>query len=97
VAHNALGCTDTPNRRGISDTVRTGILTRASGPPLQPASIYPDTIHHHDGTPRVTDEQRIAEQLTAARFGRDRRAPCIPNPGAPLPYARRSVPMPARQ
>jgi hypothetical protein len=34
--------------------------------------IYPDT-GHDDGTQRVTDQQRLAERLTATRFGRDRR------------------------
>jgi len=58
-------------------------------PPLRPVSIYPDTGHHDDGTPCVTDGQRVAERLTVARFGRDRRAPRAPSPGAPMPYAHR--------
>ena len=34
----------------------------------------------------------MAEQITAASFGRDRRAPRIPNPGAPMLYAHRPAP-----
>jgi hypothetical protein len=37
--------------------------TCASVPPPQPVSIYPDTGHHHDGTPRVTDQQGLAACL----------------------------------
>ena len=50
---------------------------------------YPETSHHDDGTPRVTDVQRHAEQGTANRFARDRRAPRTHSRAAPLPYAHR--------
>jgi hypothetical protein len=92
-AQHALGCADPPHRHDISDAVTTWMRTSASGPLLQPASTYPDTGHHDDGTPRVTDQQRLAEGLTVIHFGRDRRAPRIPSPGAPMPYAHRPTPV----
>jgi len=90
--NNALDCTGPPDRRDISDTVMMHLRNRAGAPPLQPAAAYPDTTHHDDGTPRVTDERRTAERITATRFDRDRRAPRIPSPGTPMPYGCRHAP-----
>jgi TniQ len=96
--NNALGCAGPPDRHdisgisgisGISDTVLLHMRHPAGAPPLQPAAAYPDTVHHGDGIPRLTDGRRTAEQITATRFDRDRRAPRIPSPGAPMPYAYR--------
>jgi hypothetical protein len=47
--------------------------------------------HRYDGTPRISDGRLTAEQQTATRFRRDRRAPLIPSPGPPMPYACRPV------
>jgi hypothetical protein len=65
-------------------------------PPLEPVSIYPQTGHGDDGSPRVTDAQRLAEQGTVHRFARDRRAPRATGPAAPLPYAHRPAGMTTR-
>jgi hypothetical protein len=71
------------------------LSTRASGPLLGPASTYPETSHHDDGTPRITDVARQAEQSTAIRYARDRRAPRTHSRAAPLPYAHRPATAPA--
>jgi hypothetical protein len=88
-AERALGGSDTLPRAEISFALLTWLTTRASGPLLGPASTYPDTSHHDDGTPRITDMQRQAEHSTANRFVRDRRAPRTHRRAAPLPYAHR--------
>ncbi len=88
-AERALGGTDTLPRPEISFALLTWLTTRTSGPLLAPASTYPETSHHDDGTPRITDVQRQAEQGTANRFVRDRRAPRTRSRAAPLPYAHR--------
>jgi hypothetical protein len=88
-ALHALGCADPPHRHDIPDTLMTWLETRAAGQLLQPASVYPDASHHDDGTPRIGDPQRVAEQLTVTGFRLDRRAPRAPSPAAPMPYAQR--------
>jgi hypothetical protein len=88
-AERALGGSDALPRPEISFALLTWLTTRASGPLLGPASTYPETIHHDDGTPRITDVARQAEQGTANRFARDRRAPRTHSRAAPLPYAHR--------
>lgn len=88
-AERALGGSDTLPRPEISFALLTWLTTRTSGPLLAPASTYPETSHHDDGTPRITDVQRQAEQGTANRFVRDRRAPRTRSRAAPLPYAHR--------
>ena len=91
-AQHALDCADPPNRHDLGDALRTWLGTRTAGQLQQPVAIYPDAGHHDDGTPRITDPQRAAEQLTVTSFRRDRRAPKIPDPGAPMPYAHRPAP-----
>jgi hypothetical protein len=88
-AEQALGGSDTLPQAEISSALLTWCTTRASGPLLGPASTYPETSHRDDGTPRITDMQRQAEQGTANRFDRDRRAPRTHRRAAPLPYAHR--------
>ena len=66
-----LDCPDTVG--GLADAIMTWAATRATAPPLEPVSIYPQTSHGDDGAPRVTDAQRLAEQGTMHRFARDRR------------------------
>ena len=88
-AEPALGGSDILPRAEISFALLTWLTTRASGPLLGPAATYPETSHHDDGTPRITDVQRQAEQGTANRFVRDRRAPRPRSRAAPLPYAHR--------
>jgi hypothetical protein len=60
-AEQALGGSDTLPRTEISFALLAWCTTRASGPLLGPASTYPETSHHDDGTPRVADVQRQAE------------------------------------
>jgi hypothetical protein len=88
-AQQALRCTEPASHHDISHALMTWTATRAAGPLLQPASTYPQTMHHDDGTPQVTDVQRLAEQRTAHRFSRDRRAPRTYPPAAAMPYAHR--------
>ncbi len=88
-AERALGGGDALPRPEISFALLTWLTTRASGPLLGPAATYPETSHHDDGTPRITDVQRQAEQGTANRIARDRRAPRSHSRAAPLPYAHR--------
>lgn len=88
-AEQALGGSDTPPRPEISFALLTWLTTRTSGPLLGPASTYPETSHHDDGTPRITETQRHAERGTANRFVRDRRALRARSRAAPLPYAHR--------
>lgn len=90
-AEQALGGSDVLPRPEIRSALLTWLTTRASGPLLGPASTYPETNHHDDGAPRVTEAQRQAEQDTASRFARDRRAPRARRHAAPLPYAHRPV------
>ncbi len=82
VAQHALACADPPHRHDITDALMTWLGTRAASQLLQPASVYSDTGHHDDGTPRITHSQRAAEQLTVNSFRRDRRAPRAPQPGS---------------
>lgn len=93
-ARSALGCVNPPSCHDITHALTTWMHTRADMPPLQPVAVYPETGHHDDGTPCVTDGQRIAERLTIIHFRRDRRAPRIPRPKVPLPYAHRPAPRP---
>jgi len=88
-AEQALGGSNTLPRAEISFALLAWCTTRTSGPLLGPASTYPETSHHDDGTPHVTDVQRQAEHGTANRFIRDRRAPRTHRRAAPLPYAHR--------
>ncbi|MDW5323257.1 hypothetical protein [Plantactinospora sp. KLBMP9567] len=87
---DALGCRGEAD--ALTDTIMTWADTRAARSRMEPAAIYPDTIHHHDGSPRVTEKQVLAEQRIAHRFARDRRAPRTFTPVAPLPYAHRPAP-----
>lgn len=59
---------------------------------MEPAATYPQISHHHDGRPRVTDVQRLAERSTVHRFALDRRAPRSHGPSAAMPYAHRPAP-----
>ena len=95
-ARHALGYAEPPNRHDISDALSIWATGREAGRFLQPASAYSHAGHHHDGTPRITEGRLIAERQTATRFRRDRRAPFIPSPGPPMPYACRpmAVPLP---
>jgi hypothetical protein len=88
VPRGALGSDILP-RAEISFALLAWLTTRTSGPLLGPASTYPETSHGDDGAPRITDVQRQAEQGTANRFVRDRRAPRTHSRAAPLPYAHR--------
>ena len=88
-AQHALGCVDPPRRHDLNDALIGWMTTRAASPRLQPAATYPDTHHHHDGTPRITDQYRLAEHLTVVHFQQDRRAPRTHSPAAPMPYAHR--------
>lgn len=88
----ALGCVDPPRRHDLNDALIGWMANRATGPRLQPAATYPDTGHHDNGTPQVTDQYRLAEHLTVVHFQRDRRAPRTHNPAAPMPYAHRPAP-----
>jgi hypothetical protein len=90
LAATALGCADPPHRCDLSEALIGWMAYRAPSPPLEPATTYPDTGgHHDDDTPRATDQYRLAEHLTAVQFQRDRRAPRIHSPAAPMPYAHR--------
>jgi len=89
LAATALGCVDPPHRRDLSEALIGWMAYRAASPPLEPAATYPDTGHHDDGTPRVSDQYRMAEHLTAVQFQRDRRAPLTHSPAGSLPYAHR--------
>lgn len=53
---------------------------------------YSHAGHDDDGSPRITEGRLTAEHQTATRFRRDRRAPFIPSPGLPMPYAHTSGP-----
>ncbi|MFY1673950.1 TniQ family protein [Plantactinospora sp. WMMB334] len=87
---HALDCRGTAD--AITDATMTWANARAARSRMEPAAIYPDTIHHHDGSPRVTEKQVLAEERIAHRFARDRRAPRTFSPVAPLPYAHRPAP-----
>ena len=90
-AQDALGCAEPPDRHDISDALSIWAAGREAGRFRQPASAYAHAGHHHDGTPRITEGRLTAERQTATRFRRDRRAPFIPSPGPPMPYACRPV------
>jgi transposase len=84
----ALGCVDPPHRRDLSEALIGWMAQSAASPPLEPATTYPDTGHHDDGTPRVTDQYRLAERLTAG--SRKRLNPCTHRrPRLPFLYALR--------
>jgi hypothetical protein len=90
-AAHALGCSG--GGRGLDNAVMIWVSAHAHGrPPMQPATTYPQTSHHHDGSPSLTDIQRLAEQQTIRRFALDRRAPRSQGPAAAMPYAHRSAP-----
>jgi hypothetical protein len=91
-AQHALGCADPPHRHDLADALIGWVDTGAARTHLQPAATYPDSAHHEDGTPRASDQYRLAEHLTAVQFQRDRRAPRTHNPAAPMPYAHRPAP-----
>jgi hypothetical protein len=91
-AQHALGYAQPPHRHDVRDALSIWATAREAGRFLQPASAYAHAGHHHDGTPRVTAGRLTAERQTATRFRRDRRAPLIPSPGPPMPYACRPVP-----
>jgi len=91
-AQHALRCSDPPHRHDLSDALIGWIDIGAARTHLQPAATYPDTGHHDDGTPRATDQYRLAEHLTTVQFQRDRRAPRTHSPAAPMPYAHRPAP-----
>jgi TniQ len=94
-AREVLGYAEPPDRHDISDALSIWTTARQAGRLLRPASIYSHAGHHDDGTPRITDGRLTAERQAAARFGRDRRAPLIPSPGPPMPYACRAGPLSA--
>ena len=96
-AQHALGYAEPRNRHDVGDALSLGATAREAGRLLRPASAYSHEGHHDDGTPLITDSQLTAEQQTATRFRRDRRAPLIPSPGPPLPYAHRSGPLASLQ
>jgi hypothetical protein len=90
-ARHALGYAEPANRHDISDVLSLWATARQAGRVLRPASAYTHAGHRYDGTPRISDGRLTAEQRTATRFRRDRRAPLIPSPGPPMPYACRPV------
>ena len=89
LAERVLGCVDPPRRHDVSNALIGWIDTRAAMAHFEPVATYPDTRHHEDGTPRITDQYRLAEHLTTVQFQRDRRAPRSHSPAAPMPYAHR--------
>jgi hypothetical protein len=90
-AQDALGYAEPPDRHDVRDALSIWVTGREAGRFRQPASAYTHADHDHDGTPRITEGRLWAEQQTATRFRRDRRAPLIPSPGPPMPYACRPV------
>jgi hypothetical protein len=90
-AQQALGYAEPPDRHDVRDALSIWATAREVGRFRQPASAYAHAGHHHDGTPRITEGHLLAERQTATRFRRDRRAPLIPSPGPPMPYACRPV------
>jgi TniQ len=72
---------------GAAHPIVAWARTRAARPPARPAAIYPNTRHHDDGAPHVSDEQRFDERKTTRHFATDRRAPRTYR--TPLPYAHR--------
>jgi TniQ len=89
-ARRALGYAEPPHRHDVGDALSIWAAGREAGRFPRPASAYSHAGHHDDGTPRITDGRLTAERLTATRFRRDRRAPFIPSPGLPMPYASRA-------
>jgi len=90
-ARHALGYAEPPHRHDVRDALSIWATARQAGRFRQPASAYAHAGHRHDGTPRITEGHLLAERQTATRFRRDRRAPLIPSPGPPMPYACRPV------
>lgn len=94
-ARHALRYAEPPGRHDVSDTLSIWARDREAGWGIRPDSAYSHAGHHDDGTARITDGRLTAERQTATRFRRDRRAPFIPSPGLPMPYAHMSGPGPA--
>jgi hypothetical protein len=86
-ARQALGYAEPPDRHDVSDALSIWARGREAGRFLRPDSAYSHAGHHDDGTPRITPGRLTAERQAATRFRRDRRAPLIPSPGLPMPYA----------
>ena len=92
---HALGYAEPPGRYDIRDALSCWSAGHRPGRFLRPAAVYSHAGHHDDGAPRITDARLAAERQTATRFRRDRRAPFIPSPGPPMPYACLADPLPA--
>lgn len=90
-ARHALGNREPAHRHDVSDALAAWTRARQAGRYLRPVAAYADAGHCYDGTPRITDGRLTAERQTAQRFRRDRRAPFIPSPGLPMPYACRTA------
>lgn len=90
-ARRALRYDEPPGRHEFSDSLSILARDRRARWTIEPAAAYSHAAHDYDGTPRITDGRRTAEHLTAARYRRDPRAPFIPFPGHPLPYAHTRV------
>ncbi len=86
-ARYALGAAEPPDRHDISDALSIWATARQAGYSVRPASMYSHAGHHDDGTPRITEARLTAERQATTRFRRDSRAPLIPSPGPPMPYA----------
>lgn len=87
---HALRYDEPRDRHDVSDTLHILARNREAGWGILPAAAYSHAGHEHDGSPRITDARLTAEREAATRFRRDRRAPFIPSPGPPMPYAWRS-------
>ncbi len=92
---HALGYNEPLGRCDIRDALSCWSAGHRPGRFLRPAAVYSHAGHHDDGAPRITDARLAAERQTATRFRRDRRAPFIPSPGPPMPYACLADPLPA--
>ncbi|MGH3277428.1 MAG: TniQ family protein [Streptosporangiaceae bacterium] len=89
-ARHALRYAEPPNRHDVSDALSIWARDREAGWRIRPVAAYSHADHDDDGSPRITEGRLTAEHQTATRFRRDRRAPFIPSPGLPMPYAHRS-------
>jgi hypothetical protein len=94
-ARRALRYNEPPGRHDVSETLYILARDRRAGWGIRPVAAYSHAGHDYDGSPRITPGRLTAEQQTAARFRRDPRAPFIPSPGLPMPYAHARVPPPA--
>jgi len=90
-ARHALRYDEPQDRHDVSDTLYILARNHEAGWGLRPAAPYSHAGHADDGSPRITGARLTAERQTATRFRRDRRAPFIPSPGPPMPYACRPV------